>query len=368
MPHRILHFIDTLGAGGAERQLLYLLSNLERKYYEASVLTTYDEFRHYQPQLEQQAVQVYSLHHGELSGVRRAQAVMRYIRLMWQLRPQVVHSWLHYPNLIARLARPFCPPHRLLTAIRTEYTPRQARLEHFTERFSDFRIVINKNQESAHTKLPTVTIPNAIDFDQFALSIPDMSLKRRDTFILLMVARIDPRKNHLALLEALHLLHKELPKGFKASIIGEITDSHTQAKIDKTIQNYGLKEFIEQKPPTHNIVPHYHAADVVLLPSKTEAFSNVILESFAARKPIIVSAAANNNVLVQHGLNGWEFPTDNIPALAMCIKDAWETSTTDRILMGKRGQEVARNYSIQRMVEQYTQLYDLVMSDSYSRT
>ncbi len=34
MPVRILHFIDTLGAGGTERQLVYLLENLDRARYE----------------------------------------------------------------------------------------------------------------------------------------------------------------------------------------------------------------------------------------------------------------------------------------------------------------------------------------------
>lgn len=122
-----------------------------------------------------------------------------------------------------------------------------------------------------------------------------------------MVARVDPRKDHQTLLEALALLRKELPKNFKTILIGEITFQSTQQKLEQLIQNYDLREFIEQLAPTHEITPVYQNADVVVLPSKTEGFSNVILESFASGKPIIISSAANNNHLVETQVNGWEF-------------------------------------------------------------
>lgn len=362
MPYRVLHFIDTLGAGGAERQLVYLLENLAPARYESHVLTTYDTFRHYEAELRSLNIPLYSLHHGDLYPTNRARAFSRYVHLMWQLRPQLVHGWLHYPNLIARLARPLCPPHRLVTAVRSEYSRRQWCIEQVTESLSDFRVVINTKQQTKNTHIPTITIPNAIDTNLF-LAKHTQTHPYKTSFTLLMVARIDPRKDHQTLLNALHQLHQTLPNRFKTILLGEITDLATQQQLEKTIEKYNLNELIEQLPPTNNMASHYHLADVTVLPSRTEASANVILESFAAGKPIISSTAANSNALVEHKTTGWIFPTGNSNALAECIKIAWQTPQEERILMGKRGQEIARFYSVAKMVKQYEQLYERALSD-----
>ncbi len=285
----------------------------------------------------------------------------RYVRFMRQLRPQIVHGWLHYPNLIARIARPLCPPHRLITAIRSEYTVNQLRSEHFTAWLSDFRIVIKGGQDhgkrDSHTK--TVMIPNGLAFDLFQDSTGP---KLRETlfpntlFLILVPARIDPRKDHRTLIEAIHKLPPSL--NIKIVLIGEITDFNTQQQIRQSIQDYRLETIIQQLPPTRDIAPFYHAADSVLLPSKSEAFSNVILETFASRKPIIVSEAANPDGIVQHGVNGWVFPTGDSTALAGCLQMALASSEAERRAFGQKGYEAVQVYTIERMVERYTQLYE----------
>lgn len=362
MTIKILQVIDTLGAGGAERQLFYLLSGLDRRHFDVTVLTIYDEFQHYRSQIEELNIPVRSLAHGELAVSRRVYAIVRYIRLVNKLHPQIIHSWLHYSNLITRLARPFCPQHRLITSIRTEYSSRQIRSELITEKFSDLRIVNNKSKLPWKSNLKTISAPNAVPVEKFILN---PTLNNNNKFILLMVARIDPRKDHQVLLEALRLLRDELPKNFKAILIGEITSATTQKYIEQLIETYELQEFVKQRPPTHDIVAVYQAADTVILPSKTESFANVILEAFAAGKPIIVSSAANNNHLIENKINGWEFPTGDVAALADCIRQAWQTPNSQRTKMGQCGQVIAQNYSLSGMIAQYTEIYERLYKDSY---
>jgi len=367
---RILHFIDTLGAGGAERQLLYLIQHLDRARYESHILTTYDRFRHYEPELKRLGIPVYSLNHGDLRSWNRLRALKRYIQLMWQLRPDIVHGWLHYPNLIARAARPVCPPHHLITAIRSQYSVQQLRSERYSSRPSEFRIVINKNtlSELNTTKKNNITtIPNAVSLDHFTNIDPPRSQSEfppQIQFTALMVARIDPRKDHLTLLQALHRLRNKLPHNFKLILIGEITSSETQQQIDTAITEYGLQPNITQLPPTTNIAPHYHTCDVSIVPSKSEGFPNVILESFAASKPVIASTAANNVGIVTHGINGWIFPTGDTQALANCLCAAWQTPAKERARMGENAYAEATKYSISEMVERYAHLYERVYQRS----
>lgn len=185
-----------------------------------------------------------------------------------------------------------------------------------------------------------------------------------NTFTAIMVARIDPRKDHLTMLNALHLLHDRLPERFQMILIGETTDTATQSQIDSAIAEFDLSGIVHQHPPTHDITPHYAQADVTILPSTSEGFPNVILESFAASTPVIVSQAANTAELVTHGVNGWVFPTGDSQALANQIEAAWRTPAHQREEMGRSGRAIAERHSIPRMVEQYTNLYERALSRS----
>lgn len=325
-------------------------------------MTTYDEFRHYEAEIRQLQVPIYSLSHGELRVVNRAQAVARYIQLMWLAKPNIVHGWLHYPNLIARIARPFCPPHYLITAVRAQYSPRALRSERITERLSDLRIVISENPyfnaKLRRQKPITLKIPNAISPEFFEEDqATNSNTSHKANFVILMVARIDPRKDHQTLLKALHILKIELSTQLKVILIGEITDTRTQQQLNNTITKYNLESIIHQLPPTNNILPYYQACDISVLPSSSEEFPNVILESFATKTPTIVSEEANRSGLVQPNINGWVFPTGDSEALARSIKAAWETKMEQRVAMGEQGRLTAAQYTIEKMVVQYEELY-----------
>jgi len=361
---RILHFIDPLGAGGAERQLVYLLQNLDRAQFESYIVTTYDEFRHYEAELRHLCVPIYSLRNGELRIVNRLQAVARYVSLVRELCPHIVHGWLHYPNLIARISRPFCPDHRLITAIRTQYSGRELISERWTQCSSDFRIVMYGGEDfrpNGITHKPiTVVIPNGIDhlfFEQNNKN-KDNKLRTEHGFNILMAARIDPRKDHNILLEALYLLAKELPPRLKVTFIGDATNLNTQQQVNYLIREYKLDSIVEQIPTTANILPYYQMADISVLPSHSEGFPNVILESFATGTPVIASEAANRAEIVQHGVNGWVFSTGDSRALALCIRAALETTNEQRRLMGDHARAVSAEYSIEKMVARYQQLYE----------
>jgi glycosyltransferase involved in cell wall biosynthesis len=365
-PTRIFYIIDTLGAGGAERQLVYLLEHLDRTHFDPAVVTLYDNTYmpyHYADALQALNIPIYTLSHGR--GWRgRVEALARYVRLMWQWRPAIVHSYLHYANLIARAARVFCPPHRLITAVRTRYSDTELRTEHLTAWLSD-HIVANGDHVAKRViegaKLPTKkvsVIVNAIPLHQFAQNSQPLlraELFREARFVAVMVARIDPRKDHMTLLKAVSLMQNR--EGFKLFLIGDVTFLETVREIQAFIERHDLQPFIVHHGATSDVSPYYHAADISLLTSSTEAFPNVILESFAAGKPMIVSSAANAIQLVADGLTGWEFPTGDAAALARCLDKAQVAPREQLREMGEAAKVVAAGYDVGEMTNSYMALY-----------
>jgi glycosyltransferase involved in cell wall biosynthesis len=371
-PIRILYFTNTLGAGGAERQLLYLLRGLDRTRYAPAVLTIYGESHlaaHYKPDLEALNIPIYSLEHG--SGLQgRLSALARYAALMWRFRPHIVQGVLHYANLIARVMRPFSPPHALITSVRERYTPNQLRSERLTH-WLNGTILLNSAglldhmAEGAHLPRRKLrVIPNAIPLERFA-EPPAVALRPQlapdAAFVAVMVARIDPVKDHATLLRALHLLNGNLPRNFKLILVGEVSVPAAQAEITRLIGEYGLDRYVVQHPPTRDIAPYYHAADVSILPSQAEAFPNVVLESFAAGRPVVVSAAANGVNIVEHERTGWVFPTGDAAALARVLESVWRTPPADLHQMGERARAAIAPYTIHKLIENYTALYESLL-------
>ncbi len=357
MPIRILHFIDALSVGGTERQLVYLLENLDRTRYDSCVVTIYDHFRHYEPALRSLGIPLYSLHHGDLTPINRACAMQRYIRLMWRLKPVLVHSWLHYPNLIAMSTKLLCPQHKLITSVRTELSPHAAHLEAILQCLSDLRIV-NYHQTSP-TKKHTATIANEIDLQ----TTPPPPIKHSH-FNLLMPARIDPQKDHRTLMQAVAKLPTTTKNTLRITLIGEITDPITQKQLEQSIKNLKLENIIQQLPPTTNIQPHYANADAIILPSKSEGAPNVILEAFAGSKPVIASTAANRANFITDRLTGWLFPTEDSQALATLLQKVISTPIEIRLQMGARARREAEKYPINRMVNAYTTIYERLLNNS----
>lgn len=371
MPSTILYVIDSLVAGGAERQLVYLVSRLDRARYAPTVLTLYNEDihpYHFKPDLDALKVPIFSLNLPRQGGAKRLPlAVLRYIRFHWGLRPDIVQGCLHTANLMVRLGRPFCLPHRLVTMNQSLYSPRQLKSERCTAFLTDY-IVANSERNHDHiiqnghlSPRKVKTINCGVDYERFAInSAPGLraELVPGATFVAVMIARIDPRKDHATLLRAIHNLKGRLPSGFRLVLVGGVSDAETQTQLEGFLDEFGIRSYVVQVAAVQDVAPYYHMADVVLLTSSSEAFGLVVVEGFAAGKPAIVSSVANVLGIVKPGVTGWEFPAGDSDALARCLEAAWGMPEAERTAMGQRARAEAPAYSVDVMASRYMQLYE----------
>lgn len=371
---KILFVIDSLGAGGAERQLVYLLEGLDKTRFEPIVLLVHDEKRvppHFKTDIEAQHIPIFNLNLpfpvGRVGFMLTA--IQRYVRLMWQIRPDIVQGCLYVANVIIMVSRPFCPRHRLLTIEQQSYYGNgRLRVLRWLHWLSD-RIITNSPrtyQTLIHRgRLPARKVLNincGVKLEQFRHN-PQPNLREHlfpgTGFVAANITRIDPEKNHITLLKALHLLksRQELPDDFRLLIMGAVTSPETQAQIEQAIAEYHLTAYITRLPPTNQVAACYHLADVTILPSLYESFGLVLIEALTAGKPVIASDGANVLNAVQEGKTGWTFPAKDAEALADCLYQAMRTPPDALRMMGARGREEAAQYSVEKMVAAYTALY-----------
>ena len=101
MPIRILHVIETLSRGGAERQLVDVAVNTDRAEFE-NIVCYFRAPDAFPADLRQAGLEVICL---ELPGRRSwLTAAARLRRLIKARQPHVVHAWLTDASISARLA------------------------------------------------------------------------------------------------------------------------------------------------------------------------------------------------------------------------------------------------------------------------
>lgn len=70
----------------------------------------------------------------------------------------------------------------------------------------------------------------------------------------------------------------------------------------------------------------FRSAQCFVCPSRREPFANVILEALAAGVPVLASAVGGNVEQIQHGVQGFLFPSDDVEALAQALQQFLENN------------------------------------------
>lgn len=164
-------------------------------------------------------------------------------------------------------------------------------------------------------------------FSRRALGLPE---KGR---LVLMAAQLAPWKGHQDfILAAAKVLNKQNNVHFIISATMDNPDSQAylsklqilihQIKLTKNVHFTG---FIDDMP---SLLKY---CDCVVLPSKNEPFGRIVIETMAARKPIIAYAGGGPSEIIHHKKDGLLVPAGNIQQLANAIN-----SVLDSPALGKR--------------------------------
>lgn len=123
----------------------------------------------------------------------------------------------------------------------------------------------------------------------------------------LFVGRIQPLKGVAVATEALGRMHN---KDARLVIVGGPSGRDGQqelALVKEAIGKYGLEDRVQFVPPQphHMLSSWYRAADICIVPSRSESFGLVALEAAACGTPVVASSVGGLRTLVDHGKTGF---------------------------------------------------------------
>jgi D-inositol-3-phosphate glycosyltransferase len=128
--------------------------------------------------------------------------------------------------------------------------------------------------------------------------------------VLLFVGRIQPLKGLDVAIETLAALGR---KDAVLLVVGGASGNEGQAELARVsalAESLGVAQQIRfvAPQPHHLLATYYRAADVVLVPSRSESFGLVALEASACGTPVVATAVGGLLSLVDDGLNGFLVP------------------------------------------------------------
>lgn len=283
---KIIHIINGLGDGGAERNLYNLvIEDNKNNLHKIIVLSNKNK---YSKLFKEKKVKVlYFSFNSLFSSIKSIYEIYKYLS---KNKPDLLSTWLVHSDIIGSIVGKFLNI-KVVWNLRTGYLPSnylktRTYILYLISRFfykylCDF-IIINSVEAKKFYKLKKnfTYIPNNINFNfinkQDKLNLINLKKKK---YIIGQVARYDYLKNNEFLIETMnYLVNKKKKYDITCLMIGKKIDSKNK-KLNSLIKKYKLEDHIILLGQVEEIYKVYNILDIHILTSLSEGVPNTVLES-----------------------------------------------------------------------------------------
>lgn len=355
---RVLLLTDTLGNGGAERQMVLLAHYLPPGVHARAF--TLDGGVH----LENLA----RLGIPTVCSPRRfrfdASQALALWRTMHSWRPDVVHSWGLQSSLAAI---PACSlmgiP--LVESIRSGAVMPHGRLRRaIARRFAEVVIANSCAGLAAHRvpKEKAAVVYNGFDPERLMLARSLPRPAEASPFRVVMVARVSPHKDFAAFIEAARVLSRAEPRQwyFQGVCDGPNRDSLESASRD--LVSVGSFHW---PPATAEALPSIAASHAGVLMSSAslgEGCSNALLEYMACGLPAVCTNVGGNSEVVLDDKTGYLIPPGDVEALVSSLRRLRNAPTLCSSLGEAGRRRVEQSFRVDNMVYGTCRAYERAAS------
>ncbi len=370
-PLCVLHLINGLATGGAERMLSKLVVRSDHTRFRHVVVSMMDEGT-LGPHLRAAGIPVFQL--GMRQGRPSPRAALEFSRILGRERPAVVQTWMYHADFLGLVAGKLRRVPRIVWNLRcsaspvTLRTPLTRGLVRVLARLSALPDVVIANAEAGrrtHEALGYAPkrweiIPNGFDLEEFA---PDPEAARRtrgalgiarDALVIGMVANFTPPKDHDTFLAAAQrIAHRHEDVQFVLVGRGvDRTDDHLRAMIAST-EIEGRVHLLGERSDVPEIVP---AFDLAISSSCEEGFPNTIGEAMACGVPCLVTDVGDSARIV--GPTGRTVPARDPDALASAAHEMLALGRSELNRLGQAARtRIREEFGLSAVVARYENLY-----------
>ena len=384
--NRVVHIITRLDMGGSAQNTLLTCRGLSRKYEVVLVhglsiesQMTYREKKTVDRRIREaveRGVRVFAIPSlvRKISPLQDLKTLFSLWRLLIREKPSMVHTHTSKGGILGRLAAKLAgvpviihTPHGHV--FYGHFGPLVSRLFLLTERLmariTDQMVALTQPEKNDYVALSVfgpekvAKIHSGVDVDRFMNVQVNIAEKKKELglnskgLVVGTVGWLLPIKGPMHLLKAM----------------SNVWESHLETSlifIGKGDLEIGLKEEARRMGVSGKVVflgwrddiPEImQTIDIFVLPSLNEGMGRVLVEAMAAGKPVVASRVGGILDLVKEGRNGFLVEPGDEKGFAIAIKKLLKDKKM-RDEMGKRGREMAKDFSVVKMVEKIDVLYE----------
>lgn len=355
---KILHVINTLKSGGAEKLVSEIVPRLAESGNQVDVFVFDGRPTYFKSVLEDAGVQV--LMYKERCNVYNPLIILKLCRILNDY--DIVHTHNTSPQLFGAIAS-LCSGVKLITTEHSTSNRRRGNslLSYLDRwmygRYSKIICISDQTKNNLCDYIPAiedrvVTIYNGIDLKNYSsdAELPCLETKT-DRFIVTMVAGFRYQKDHMTALKAFTHLDKSK---YELWFVG---DGINREKIESTIVQFGLERNVRLWGLRNDVPSILKLSDVILQSSHIEGFGLAAVEGMAAGKPVVATDVPGLAEVVSGA--GILVPPRNDLDLANTIQSLKENHELYEAV-GLKCLERSKKFGIEAMVSNYNELYKTI--------
>ncbi len=327
---KIVLFIDNLGPGGAQRQLVNMGLLLKERGYDVSMMVYYD-IPFYKKMLDDANIPVKLIQNDSIFS-----RIVHTRKALIEARAAVVIAFMETPGFLACLTKCLGGRFKLITnelsAKASTFNSPKNKIYNIFERYSDAKICNSENAMDMWRKhYPQYNEKYGVIYNP--VIIPDKLLQaspqRRpnEKFRITVAASYQLLKNPLRVIDAVSLLDAEHQNKLDLQWYGkaEVTlgNRGVYEQAQAMVLERGLTHCVHLNQETDQIYTLMKNSDAVGLFSTVEGLPNAICEGMALGKPIIMSRVSDYRTLTEgNGFSCDPHSTESIRDALMQLLDA----------------------------------------------
>lgn len=343
---KVYFILSHLRAGGSERVFWILSQYFDKSVYDVSLvlLDSRDPFF---------SVDIQGVNIINLNSVRASNSFFKLRKLIKEEKPYAVFTTGGHINTLLSFISLFVYIPKLIGR-ESNVMDVMTKLGGLKEKFWDlfvkltyqrFDIAVCQSLEikyslANHYQIPKnklVVIPNPVLLSE--VSIKKHSGKEKK---LIIVARLAIEKGLLRLLQIIH----RLPPEYSLTIAG---DGPLKKDIQKKINLLKLTDRVQLVGVVQNVTGLIADHDLLVLPSVTEGFPNVVLEALAVGLPVVAFRVGGIQTILRHDFNGYIVDQDDVKTFEDNIVKACNGNWDHEAIRD----DVNFRFGVKKVVKQY---------------
>src|SRR5271165_4348840 len=368
MPASVLLLTRSLGEGGTERQLAELARAFDPKRFIPHIgCSVASGFR--ADELRRSGLSILHLPMNSLVSRQGLEAIVRLKRYVRANGIELVHAFDAPMIVFGVPAGRLSAAQVVLSSQRcyedTIYPPHQ-KYVHLSHRLAH-GVVANcdamRKHLLEHYHVPDRKIRvchNGLDTTVFRPGPRRRPPELKQASLVIGVVSVLRAEKALPLLLEAFCAVRDVTLGLMLLIVGSGPE---EAGLRELSEKLGIAGQCVFQPATRDVAGWLHAIDIFVLPSRSEALSNAIMEAMGCGCCVVASRVGGNPELVEDGKTGLLFESGDSNALAEQLRRLIEHEQLRQTLAAAGAEKISIRFSIQTSANRMQEIYDEFLTE-----